>query len=152
MKTKKGFTLIEILVVVALIAILAAITFVAMNPAQNFAATRNATRSADLNTLLTTVSNYLIEDGNSLATLETAAGATLATCGDATTPWRAIGTTAGNVNLQAALVDEYISTIPADPSGGTAGDTGYDICKTAAGRIHLRARNAELSKTIEVRR
>ena len=63
---QEGFTLIEILVVVALIAILAAVTIVAINPGKNFADTRNATRSADVAQVLNAVTQYTSEEGNSI--------------------------------------------------------------------------------------
>jgi prepilin-type N-terminal cleavage/methylation domain-containing protein len=141
--TKKGFTLIEILVVVALIAILAAITFVAINPAKNFADTRNAQRSSDVAQILNAVTQYTSEDGQSVADL-----GTIATC-PATTP---IGSGASNVDLAAVLVDAYIVGIPVDPSVGTAANTGYTICKSDNGRVTVAAPNAENDKVISVKR
>lgn len=127
----KGFTLIEILIVVALIAILATITIVAINPAKNFADTRDAQRSADVSEILNGVSQYLIEveEGHTLADF----GA-VPTC-----PTTAnIGTGVGNISL-ALLVDEYMVAIPFDPSTGDDADTGYDICQTAGGRVQISA-------------
>ena len=69
-----GFTLIEILVVVGLIAILAAITIVAINPAKNFESTRNTQRSSDISAILNAVTQYTSESGQTLAGLITAAG------------------------------------------------------------------------------
>ncbi len=65
MKGKKyeGFSLIEILVVVALIIILAAITIIAINPAKNFRDTRNAQRASDVNAILNAVTQYISEEG-----------------------------------------------------------------------------------------
>jgi prepilin-type N-terminal cleavage/methylation domain-containing protein len=139
-KSVKGFTLIEILVVVALIAILTAITFIAINPAKNFADTRNAQRSSDVTQILNAVTQYTSEQGNSLATLSAA----IVDCATDNTP---IGTS--GVNL-AALVPTYIVGIPLDPQligGGTgdAADTGYTICSTG-GRVQISAPNAEGAK------
>lgn len=141
--TKKGFTLIEILVVVALIAILAAITFIAINPAKNFADTRNAQRSSDVTQILNAVTQYTSEQGNALADL-----GTISTCPTVDN----IGSGAGNVNLATNLVDAYIVGIPVDPSNGTAADTGYTICQTAGGRVQIDAPGAENGKVISVKR
>jgi prepilin-type N-terminal cleavage/methylation domain-containing protein len=143
-RTKKGFTLVEILVVVALIAILATITFVAINPAKNFADTRNAQRSSDVSAILNAVTQYTSEQGNSLSGL-----GTIPNC--SSTPAE-IGSGSGNVNLATNLVDEYIVGIPVDPSAGTDADTGYLICQTAGGRVTISAPSAENGKVISVKR
>ncbi|MEI7604086.1 MAG: type II secretion system protein [bacterium] len=148
-KSVPGFTLIEILVVVALIAILAAITFIAINPSKNFADTRNAQRSSDVSQILNAVTQYTSEQGKAIGDF----GA-INTCGVGVTK---IGTTTSStsgewVNLTTLLVDSYIVGIPSDPSGYSATDSGYTICKTTGGRIQVDAPHAENSKTISVRR
>lgn len=142
--TKKGFTLIEVLVVVALIAILAAITIVAINPAKNFADARNATRSSDINSILNAVSQYL-SDGNTVGSLGTIPACTPG-------PAAAIGSGSGNVNLATTLVPTYIVVIPKDPTNGTDANTNYTICTEASNRIRIAAPGAELSKVINVSR
>jgi len=140
---KKGFTLIEILVVVALIAILAAVTIVAINPAKNFGDTRNAQRSSDVATLLDAATQYLATQGNTLSGL----GA-IPTCPTVTL----IGTNTGLINWTTQLVPTYIVAIPIDPSVGTAGSTGYNVCTTASNRLQVGAPNAENGKTISAQR
>lgn len=139
----KGFSLIEILVVVALIIILATITIVAINPAKNFRDTRNAQRSADVMQILNAVTQYTSEEGHLIGDL--------GTIPDCATPV-AIGSAVGNVNLTTTLVEEYIVEIPADPSIGTVENTGYTICQTTSGRVQIAAPSAEDNKIIEVRR
>jgi len=141
--TYKGFSLVEILVVVALIAILATITIVAINPAKNFADTRNTQRSADVSTILNAVTQYTSEQGHTIADL-----GTIPTCPTATE----IGTGTGLVNLTTTLVDEYVVAIPMDPSEGTADNTGYNICTTTSGRTVISSMHAENGKTITVQR
>lgn len=144
---KPGFTLIEILVVVALIAILTAITFIAINPAKNFADTRNAQRSSDVSQILNAVTQYTSEQGHALVDL-----GTIPLC--TATPAH-IGTGTGLVNLATLLVDTYIVGIPFDPLTGSDVDTNYTICQTqagGAGRVQIDAPDAENSKVITVKR
>lgn len=134
----KGFTLIEILVVVALIAILATVTIVAINPNKNFADTRNAERSSEVNAILSAVSQYIAEN-NTLASL-----GTVAACPSTTS----IGT--AGLNLNTTLVPDFIPSVPTDPNGGTDTVTGYTICTTGSNRVRIDAPNAENGKTISV--
>jgi type IV pilus assembly protein PilA len=137
----EGFSLIEILIVVALIIILATITIIAINPGKNFQDTRNAQRSSDVTSILNAVTQYTSEEGNSLAAF------TINACPTPT----AIGT--GGVDLASILVEEYIVEIPKDPQpAGTDADTGYTICLTDTGRVEISAPNAEGGKTISVKR
>mgnify|MGYP001190450460 CR=1 FL=1 len=143
-KRYEGFSLIEILVVVALIIILATITIVAINPGKNFRDTRNAQRSSDVNSILNAVTQYTT-DG-----LPLTAFGTIAECTNGATP---IGTGTGNANLTVLTEGDanYIVSIPLDPSGGTAENTGYTIC-TIGTRVQIAAPNAEAGKVIEVKR
>lgn len=144
MKGKKyqGFSLIEILVVVALIIILATITIVAINPAKNFRDTRNAQRSADVMQILNAVTQYTSEEGHTIAGL----GAISTDCA---TPTNVV---TGTV-FETTLVDEYIVAIPRDPMAPEGTDTGYDICITGTtGRVQVMAPLAEDGKVISVKR
>lgn len=134
-KKYKGFSLIEILVVVALIVILATITIVAINPAKNFRDTRNAQRSADIMQILNAVTQYTSEQGHALSDL-----GTIATCTAVPGEGTEIGTAVGQLNLTGApLVDEYIVAIPEDPSNKPDTPKFYTICQTSTGRIEVSA-------------
>ena len=145
-KRYEGFSLIEILVVVALIIILATITIVAINPGKNFRDTRNAQRSADVNAILSAVTQYTT-DGHALP-------AGISACVADPEVGDSIGT--DGVDLGALLTGtgdtDYMVSVPMDPQGGTAGDTGYVIC-TIGTRVQIAAPRAEPDgKVISVRR
>ena len=77
---KKGFTLLELLIVIAILAILASVTFVALNPAELLKKSRDTQRLADLASVKTAI-NYYIANTSS-PTLGTALDGTGTGCVD----------------------------------------------------------------------
>ncbi len=155
-KYNKGFTLIEILLVVAAIAILAGIVILAINPIKQLGETRNAERRADVNTILNAVYQYAIDNNGNLPTLVTGAcptslpaTATMQVCklapgsGDCST-----GTDLSVITTS----EKYLTAMPTDPTGVSTDGTGYYITKTANGRVTVCAPSAEQSATISVTR
>ena len=136
---QRGFTLIELLVVIAIIAILAVTVFVALDPVTRFADARDARRYQDVNNVLTAVHEYIVDNGGSLPT-------GLATNPSAT----CLGSGTGCINLTSTLA-KYLKSIPMDPDGGTAADTGYTIAVDANNLITVAAPDAE-NATVEVSR
>jgi len=135
----KGFTLVELLVVIGILAILTTIVLVAVNPGRQFAQARDTQRRADVNTISSAIVAYMadpINKGNLPAGLTT-----LCTAGS-----QAIGSGTGNLDLAAVLAPDYVADLPLDPSGGTATDTGYTVCvaNQAARRITVAAPSTEL--------
>ena len=61
-KRQAGFTLIEILVVIGIIAILAAIVIIAINPARQFAQARDTQRRNDVTALLNSIGQYMADN------------------------------------------------------------------------------------------
>lgn len=145
--SSKGFTLVEILVVIGLIVVLASVTLVAINPSRNLAQARDTQRRNIITELANSITLYLSEEGNSLDTLGTAAGASIPTCPAVVS----IGTATGNINLSSVLVEEFIGQIPTDPLSGTTGDTGFSLCQSGGGRFRITA-VGEDSSFIEVTR
>ncbi len=57
--SKKGFTLLELLIVIAIMAVLAAVAIFVLNPAETLRETRDAQRVSDLATMKTAVALYI---------------------------------------------------------------------------------------------
>jgi len=145
---QRGFTLIEILVVIGIIAILAAVVIVALNPARQFAQARNSQRSSNVNTILNAVTQRMVDNRGVWSSACTAKTVTLPSSATV------VGTdnVGGNIDLQDCVSPVYVVSIPFDPSGGTAASTGYQIWQDTGGRIHVRAPKAELGESIEIAR
>jgi len=143
-KSNQGFTLLEILLVVATIAILAGIVIVALNPNKQLGDTRNSQRRSDVNTILNAVYQYTIDNDGVLPTNITTTQTEICKTG---------GTCTGLIDLSVLTADEkYIISMPFDPTGGSTNGAGYEIKKSANGRITVVAPDAEQSASISVTR
>ena len=147
---ENGFTLIEILLVIGIIAILAAVVIVAINPARQFAQARNSQRLSNVNTILNAVYQYAVDNTGILPSAITASTTEICKTGIATSSCAA----ANLINLSVLTTNEiYIVSLPLDPSCPLACATdgiGYTIIKSANGRITVAAPDAELSVTVSV--
>jgi type IV pilus assembly protein PilA len=141
---KKSFTLLEILLVVALLSILAGIVILAINPSKQLAQTRNAQRSVDTNTILNAVYQYSVDnDGNLPASITTTQTEICKTGGDCS----------GLIDLSVLTAnEEYLVSIPFDPTEDSPNGAGYEIKKSVNGRVTVAAPDAELGETISVTR
>ena len=143
LRNQKGFTLIEILLVVAAIAILAGIVIVAINPGKQLADTRNAQRKSDVNTILNAISQYSIDNNGSLpAGISTTTTEICATGAASCT---------GLVDLT-VLIPKYIVSVPNEPQGTTVNGAGYMVSKTSASRIYVQSQFPEQGATISATR
>lgn len=125
--TRPGFTIVELLIVIVVIAILAAITIVAYNGIQQRA--RDSQRKSDIATIIKALELYYAENGsypNSTCSL----GAGCKINGG----WNSTADTSWS-NLESQLVPKYISKLPKDPQAsvdtpaGIYGGYNYDYVR-----------------------
>lgn len=145
LSSHQGFTLIELIVVIGILAVLLAIVLVAINPARQFSQANNTQRRSDVNAILNAIHQYAADNDGDLPAAIT------------TTP-----TNVGNadINICANLAPTYIAEMPFDPTDATAHytscadyDAGYNVSKSATNsRVTVTAPSAELSETISVTR
>ena len=147
MNHKKGFTLIEILIVIGLIAVLAGVLVVALNPARQFAQARNAQRYNHVDTIMGSVINNSTDNRGTF------------TCAAGALPATATNMADDGYNIGPCLVPTYSAQLPVDPSAAGAHwtsttdyDTGYTIMLGTDGRYTIAAPTAELSETISLTR
>jgi prepilin-type N-terminal cleavage/methylation domain-containing protein len=153
---KKGFTLLEILLVIAAIGILAAIVIVAINPNRQLAQARNAQRRSDVNTILNALYQYNIDNNGSFpGTIDTTLRE-VSSGQDCTQPGTAPAADIADTNLS-ALAPDYLSSLPTDPqwedheidggSGEAPGCTGYTVLGDGNGRVTVAAPETEQPET-----
>lgn len=148
---KQGFTLIEILITMAILVMLAAIVIVAINPARQFAQARNTQRWSAVNSILNAVHQNMIDNQG----VWNISGCGVSLPSTATI----IKKTAGS-DICGCLVPAYLVALPYDSNATGAGytdcntyDTAYTVLKDATtGRITIAAPQAELSQSITVTR
>jgi type IV pilus assembly protein PilA len=148
LKKQKGFTLLEVLLVVAIIAILAGIVIIAINPGKQLGDTRNSQRQADVSTVLNAVYQYALDNNGTIPTGITTTATEICATGAASCT--------SLVDLTTVTTGgKYVVSMPKDPQCSTTcatNGTGYRISKDTNNRITVAAPAAEQGKTISVTR
>ena len=117
MNKQKGFTLIETLVVVAIIAILAGAVLIAINPAETMRKSRDSTRLSDMDTLRSAINMALAEEEIRLIESSGNSGAgTQAADGTGYIKYAKVGTSG---------LAKYIPALPKDPINETVDGVNY---------------------------
>jgi type IV pilus assembly protein PilA len=146
-KNNKGFTLIEILIVIGLIALLSAVVIIAVNPSRQFSQARNSERWSEINTILNAVYQYAVDNNGTVPSTITASSTEICASG-ATCP--------SLIDLDVLDLNEaYLVELPQDPECPDECATngiGYAISKSTNGRVTVSSPDAELSETISVTR
>lgn len=145
-KKNNGFTLIEILVVMGVLAILFTIILIAINPTTQFSRANNAKRQSDIAAILNSIGAYAADNKG---VLPTGISTTVATITDSV----------NGANICSALVPKYIPSLPTDPSLKTSDittcsnyNTGYTVVKDANNRVTIAAPSQENGEIISITR
>ncbi len=162
--SRKGFTLIELIIVIAIIAIIVAAVFVAMDPVKRLNASRNSTRrtnstaiaqalnlyvtdvSATGGTLAAGVKTLQANTGNwyQISNIYIASGCATVCSPSSPTPHTP---NAACVNLANGLAPNWLAALPIDTTftsqaGVPAGATGY-AANYSNGAFHVQACNPQ---------
>ena len=135
-RAPQGFTLIEILITIVILAILAGLTIVAINPGQNIDDANDARRRADVSTFLSAISQYQVDNSGSYPAGITATDQEISNVA---------------ADICSSLVPTYLAQLPVDPTTGsytdcTAYTTGYTVSTTGGGsRVQVSATLSDAS-------
>ena len=129
MKTKKGFTLLELLIVIGILAILSTTIIIVINPAQLLKKARDSQRISDLNTMKTAIAYYITEttvtpDIGTISTSQTYSDLADVLCGAAGVAPAVTYTTGGSGWIPIDFDNDLtggspIGALPADPNKTT---------------------------------
>ncbi|PSO43981.1 MAG: hypothetical protein BRC23_02450, partial [Parcubacteria group bacterium SW_4_49_11] len=142
MKHKKfGFTLLEILLVVAAVGILAAIVIVAINPNEQLAKVRDTERQSEVDTLHDAIRQYNIDNDGEWPSEVASMSANSAEeiCADGVSD-------SSCINLTDDLSPEYVAAIPEDPQADGTGSE-YVVSKQND-RVRVSANQVEASEDV----
>ncbi len=153
-----GFTLVELLIVIAVLAILAGIVMVALNPKARFEDSRNTRRVSDIDAIISALKIFQIDNaGNYIANLEDATADMYyqiglgSNCNDTCV--------SGNIVLQTDCLDieeltdvGYLPSVPIDPGdqAATEDETRYYIVKKSTGAVEVGACSPELGSNSSI--
>jgi len=147
-RSNRGFTLIEILVVIGIIAVLSAVVLVAINPARQFKLARDSQRVSNVTAILNAVGQNMAEHKGIFDCPVQPTTTAKVISSDATV----------GLDIASCLVPTYVSSLPFDPSAIGAKfvsvsdyDTKYSILVDSNGRITISA-NGELTPNISTTR
>lgn len=148
-----GFTLIEVLVVIGIIAVLAAVVLVAVNPARQFKLARDSQRISNVNTLLNAVHQNIAEHKGTFV-----CSGSVRDIPSVPTIIKSSATPNDPGDIAPCIVPDYVSSLPFDPSivgahftDVTDYNTGYELFRDGNGRLTASS-TGELTPTISVTR
>jgi len=154
-----GFTLIEILVVIGMIALLAAIVIVAINPARQFAQGRNTQRTSNVNTILNAIGQNIADNKGvfTCGSVDLAASVKYICAGDNCKDKNGDDVDAADAIDLACVTPTYVPALPFDPNGAdyywtlkTDYNTGYTVQLVEGSRVQICAPGASIETALDL--
>jgi type II secretory pathway pseudopilin PulG len=137
--------LLEILLVVAAMAILAGIVILAINPTKQLGETRNAQRRLNIQTISNAIYQYSLDNKGILPSAITSTSTEICQTG--------ISNCGALIDLSTLTTSsKYLVSLPIDPSNNSASGTGYFVSKTQFNRVTVTAPSAEQGITLSITR
>ncbi len=146
----KGFTLIELIIAIAIIAILAALSFTAINPGKRIGNANDDQRVTEARSILEAIDKYTADNNSLPPTIDNMSNNTIYMIAQEGDPDSDNGTfvecadIAGqieklDIDLSSDLIPNYLSTIPADPleEDILSNGSGYYIIKNSNNYISI---------------
>ena len=150
---QKGFTLIEILVVIGIIGILATVVLIAVNPSRQFKQARDSQRVANVNTILNALGQNIADHQGNLF-----CDGSIRVLPKESYYGIASSISIDGTNLADCITPDYLPKLPFDPGNSSAyynneDDyfTGYTLFVDSSGRITISA-VGEIQSEISVTR
>ncbi|MEK7136908.1 MAG: type II secretion system protein [Patescibacteria group bacterium] len=152
---RRGFTMIELIIVVAMIAIVVSAVFVAVDPARRLSATRNTSRWTDARAILEAIKTYQVDHGGSLPRTSVAIDSlseSVQLIGNSTSSCEDLASFCPGVSFPKAQcyasglkgdLTPYLKRLPVDPGNGSPADTRYYVNRNSDGLIVVGACDEE---------
>ncbi|MDD4989418.1 MAG: prepilin-type N-terminal cleavage/methylation domain-containing protein [Candidatus Pacebacteria bacterium] len=157
---KKGFTLVELLIVIGIIVILLSVVLLAVDPAKRLKQSRDSVRRQDVSDILEAIITYETDNSGSIPSgIDSTSGTyqilgTGGSTGCAASSCTNVTTLSSGacLDISSSLVPTYFASVPMDPLSGSAANTLYAVDKNSAGRIIVAACVPEVASSISLQR
>ena len=127
--SRTGFTLMELMLVLGIMAILAAIVIIAINPTKQLDDARGVNRNVSIREIENAISQYII-DGNTVSGVPTIKANAMDICRDTVTGTACTDAPVSGYDLSALTTNgTYLVNLPVDPNETDVNITGYKIYK-----------------------
>jgi len=154
----KGFTLVELLIVIAIIAIIAAVVFVSLDPLTRFKDARDSNRWSDVSSILSAIKIDQVDNkGPYLDTINTNGvtymiGTATAGCD---TDCSLMSSSTACVDLTGLVTQGYLGEVPVSPNeigSWSSSLTGYTLTASSTGIITIQSCEVGNATSISVSR